>query len=66
MKKLVSRIKPENEVTDLTISFDDKYTDFYKLVLNTSDGPLYTITLRKISKQDLIVLKNHITDILKD
>ncbi len=66
MKKIVSRAKPENEVIDLNLTLDDKYFGYYKMTLDTSDGPLYQIILRKIEKSDLKKLQTYISNILKD
>ena len=66
MKKIVSRAKPENEVLDLNLTLDDKYYGYYKLTLDTTDGPLYQVILRKIEKDDLKKLQTYISNILKD
>ena len=66
MKKIVNRAKPENEVIDLNLTLDDKYYGYYKITLDTTDGPLYQVILRKIEKNDLKKLQQHIGNILKD
>lgn len=66
VKKIMSRAKPENEVVDINLTLDDKFYGYYKLTLDTADGPLYQITLRKIEKTDLKKLQTYIQNILKD
>ena len=69
MKKIVSSkatINPENEVIDINLTLDDKHFGFYKLTLDTEDGPLYQIVLRKIEKSDLKKLQTYIQNILKE
>ena len=69
MKKIVSSkatIKPENEVTDINLTLDDKHFGFYKITLDIVGGPLYQVTLRKIEKTDLKKLQTYISNILKE
>lgn len=69
MKKIITSkatTKPENEVLDINLTLDDKHFGFYKLTLDTVDGPLYQITLRKIEKTDLKKLQTYISNILKE